>query len=140
MSENTGEKDEYEGYSVDSSNQLQEDDTLVDRGVDDVLDEGYSPPEKWSAAEGFGNTAYEEETGETLDQRLAQEEPDPDPYAEDDSENVGGEIGSARAGRLVDEDEGLGPDNEKDMIADDVGIDGAGASAEEAAVHIIDED
>ena len=45
-----------------------------------MLDEGYSPPEKWSAAEGFGNTPYEEETGETLDQRIAQEEPEPDPY------------------------------------------------------------
>lgn len=140
MSENTGENDEYEGYSVDSENQLQSEDTLVDRGVDDVLDEGYSPPERWSAAEGFGNTAYEEETGETLDQRIAQEEPEPDPYAEEDFEDVGGEVGNARAGRLVDENEGIGEDTEKDMVADDVGIDGAGASAEEAAVHVIDDD
>jgi Family of unknown function (DUF5709) len=140
MSENTGENDEYEGYSVDDENQLQPEDTLVDRGVEDVLDEGYSPPEKWSPAEGFGNTAYEEEQGETLDMRLAQEEPEPDPYAENDPENVGGEVGNARAGRLVDEDQGLGPDNESDMIADDVGIDGAGASAEEAAVHVIDDE
>jgi hypothetical protein len=140
MSENSGEN--YEGYSVDDENQLQREDTLVDRGVDDTLDEGYSPPEKWSAAESFGNTADEEREGESLDQRIAQEEPEPDPYEEaaKDTENVGGEIGTMRAGRLVDEDEGLGPDDEKDMIADDIGIDGAGASAEEAAVHVIDED
>ena len=46
---------------------------------------------------------------------------------------------TARAGRLVDEDEGLGPDVEKDLVGEDVGIDGAGASAEEAAVHVIDD-
>jgi hypothetical protein len=45
-----------------------------------------------------------------------------------------------RAGRLVEPDEGLEPDTEKDMVAYDAGISGAGASAEEAAVHIIDEE
>ncbi len=137
MSENSAEQ-----YSSDPEDQLQPEDTLVDRGVDDVLDEGYSPPEKWSAAESFGNTPYEEETGETLDQRIAQEEPEPDPYeaAAAEGENVGGEVGDRRAGRLVDEDEGLGPDVESDLVGDDVGIDGAGASAEEAAVHVIDDD
>jgi Family of unknown function (DUF5709) len=44
-----------------------------------------------------------------------------------------------RAGRLVEPDEGLESDTEKDMIAYDAGISGAGASAEEAAVHIVDE-
>jgi len=137
MSENSAEQ-----YSSDPEDQLQPEDTLVDRGVDDVLDEGYSPPEKWSAAEGFGNTPYEEETGETLDQRIAQEEPEPDPYeaAAAEGEHVGGEVGDRRAGRLVDEDEGLGPDLESDLVGEDVGIDGAGASAEEAAVHVIDDD
>ena len=45
-----------------------------------------------------------------------------------------------RAGRLVDEDEGLGPDEEKDLVGEDVGIDGAGASAEEAAVYVVEDD
>lgn len=140
MTENSGEnqQESYGEYSVDDEDQLQPEDTLVDRGVDDVLDEGYSPPERWSAAEGFGNTPYEEETGETLDQRIAQEEPEPDPYeAALEEEHVGGEVGDARSGRLVAEDEGRGPDNEADLVAEDVGIDGAGASAEEAAVHVI---
>jgi hypothetical protein len=44
-----------------------------------------------------------------------------------------------RAGRLVEPDEGLESDTEPDLIARDAGISGAGASAEEAAVHIIDE-
>ncbi len=158
MSENTNElsdptdaNETYHDYSVDDEDQPQGDgDSLVsDRGLAEPLDEGYSPPEKWSVAEGFGNTPYEEEIGETLDQRIAQEVPEPDPYAQaaaeaaDEAaavgEDVGGEVGSERAGRLVDEDEGLGPDLEKDLVAEDVGIDGAGSSAEEAAVHVVEE-
>ena len=143
MSENSGENETYHDYSVDDEDQPQGDgDSLVgDRGLAEPLDEGYSPPEKWSVGEGFGNTPYEEEVGETLDQRIAQEEPEPDPYAEaeQDAEDVGGEVGTARAGRLVDEDEGLGPDVDSEMIGEDVGIDGAGASAEEAAVHVIED-
>jgi hypothetical protein len=141
----SGEPNEsYNSYSVDDEDQPQSSgDSLVDnRGLAEPLDEGYSPPEKWSVAEGYGNTPLEEELGETLDQRLAQEEPEPDPYelAERETENVGGEVGEERAGRLVDENAGIGPDTESDLIGGDVGIDGAAASAEEAAVHIIDDD
>lgn len=136
----------YEGYSVDGEDQLPVEDTLGDQDVDDELDRGYSPPEKYSVAEGFGNTPYEEEIGETLDQRVAQEIPEPDPYVEaektdiDDENLVDGEVGDLRAGRLVDPDQGLGEDTEKDLIGDDVGIDGAASSAEEAAVHVIADD
>jgi hypothetical protein len=93
-------------------------------------------------AEGYGNTPLEEEQGETLEQRMAQEVPEPDPYVEaaTEGEHVEGEVGGERTGRLVAEDAGLGPDDEKDLVADDVGIDGAAASAEEAAVHTIDEE
>jgi hypothetical protein len=148
MSENTGEdtseNETYHDYSVDDEDQPQGDgDSLVsDRGLTEPLDEGYSPPEKWSAGEGYGNTPAEEEAGETLEMRLAQEEPEPDPYEEAaaETEDVGGEVGTERAGRLVDEDEGLRPDEEKDLVGEDVGIDGAGASAEEAAVHVIDDE
>jgi len=144
MTENVGEnqQENYEGYSVDDEDQQPPEDTLVDRNVENQLDEGYTAPEKWSPAEKYGNTQLEEELGETLEQRLAQEEPEPDPYEEaaNAGEDVGGEVGDRRAGRLVAEDEGLGPDEEKDLVAEDVGIDGAGASAEEAAVHVVDED
>lgn len=145
MSENVGPAETYHGYSVDDEDQPQSTgDSLVDddRGLVDPLDEGYSPPEKWSAGEGFGNTPYEEALGETLDQRLAQEEPEPDPYevAQLDIDDVGGEVGDMRAGRLVADDEGLMPDTETNMVATDVGIDGAAAGAEEAAMHVIPED
>jgi len=142
MSENDSET--YGGYSVDDEDQPQGDGDSMsdDRGLTEPLDEGYSPPEKWSVGQGYGNTPLEEELGETLDQRIAQEEPEPDPYlqAAEETEDVGGEVGSVRAGRLVDEDEGLGPDEESELIGEDVGIDGAGASAEEAAVHVVDEE
>ncbi|WP_020387772.1 DUF5709 domain-containing protein [Kribbella catacumbae] len=133
-------REDYGSYSVDDEDQLQPGDTLNDRGVDDLLDEGYSPPEKWSAGEGFGTTADEALEGETLDQRIAQEEPDVDPYAEE-GENVGGpEVGQVRSGRLVAPDEGAHDDEEKDLVAEDVGFDGAAASAEEAAVHVVNDD
>jgi hypothetical protein len=139
-----GDQESYGDYSVDDEDQPSNIDGLPDSDVEDELDRGYSPPEKWSTGQGFGNTAYEEATGESLDQRIAQEEPEPDPYdaADTDDEDLDdGEVGDERAGRLVDLDEGLGEDTEKDLVADDVGIDGAGASAEEAAVHIVpDED
>ncbi len=118
--------------------QRQPEDTLEDRGVDDVLDEGYSPPESYRG-EGFGTTADEALEGESFDQRVAQEVPDPDPY-EQQGEQVGGEVGRERAGRLVDPDQGIGEDTESDLVGDDVGIDGAGASAEEAAVHVVEDD
>lgn len=138
------DQETYHGYSVDDETQPQgtQDSLTDDRDLPEPLDEGYSPPEKWSAAQRYGNTPLEEERGETLDQRIAQEEPEEDPYeaAAAAGENVGGEVGDERAGRLVAEDEGVGTDTEKDLVADDVGIDGAGSSAEEAAVHVVDEE
>ena len=138
----TENREYYGDYSVDDEDQLQPGDSLLDRGVDDALDEGYSAPERWSAAERYGNTPWEEEHGESLEQRMAQEEPDVDPYlaAELDYERVGGEVGGARSGRLVADEEGSWVDREQDVFSHDVGIDGAAASAEEAAVHVIDDD
>ena len=128
--------------SVDKEEQLSQGqpyDTLDDRGVEDVLDEGIVPPQKWSPGQGFGNTAAEQREGETLDQRIAQEEPEPDPYAEVADSVDDGQVGDARSGRLVAPDEGAHEDTEKDVVATDVGIDGAGATAEEAAMHVVPE-
>lgn len=139
------ENDSYGDYSVDGDNQLTVEDSLADADVADALDRGYSPPESYSPAQGFGSTPYEEASGESFDQRLAQEEPDvdpdaPDPETEHDEqweEGEDAEVGTRRAGRLVDPDQGLRADVEQDLIGRDVGIDGAAASAEEAAMHII---
>lgn len=141
----TGERGSYGDYSVDEENQPGAEDTIRDANdPEDPLDPGYSPPEHYSAGQGYGNTAWEEEHRESIEQRLRQEIPDRDPYADDGSsstnEDDDSEVGDQRAGRLVDPDEGVREDTEKDLVGDDVGIDGAGASAEEAAVHIIPDD
>lgn len=140
------DSESYHGYSVDDETQPQgEGDSLSDsRGLAEPLDEGYSPPEKWSVGQGYGNTPLEEHLGETLDQRIAQEVPEPDPYEQAELEAADLDLDrsgepDARAGRLVAPDEGAHADDEPDAIADDVGIDGAGAGAEEAAMHVIDE-
>ncbi len=57
-----------------------------------------------------------------------------------DGELLDNEVGAARSGRLVAPDEGAHEDEESALVAMDVGIDGAAASAEEAAVHVVDED
>jgi Family of unknown function (DUF5709) len=134
----------YDPAALDAS------DTLDGDPGDDPLDQGVAPPDKWSAGEGFGTTAEEEQEGESLDQLLAEEEPDP--YADssggedDDDEDRraddlwGDDEPEPRSGRLVADDEGAHADDEEDLVAHDVGIDGGAASAEEAAVHIQDED
>lgn len=124
----------------EQNDQIQPGDSLLDRGVDDVLDEGYAVPDRWSGGEGYGNTEYERAEGETIDRRLSQEEPEPVDDDDDDDDFLDdGEVGDERAGRLVDPNGGFGDDVDDEMYGDDVGIDGAGASAEEAAIHIIHE-
>ncbi len=135
--------DGLEDQSIDQSeelSQMQPYDTLDDRGVDDILDEGIVPNQKWSPGQGFGNTAAEQREGETLEQRLAQEEPDIDPLAAEEEHLEDDQVGDERAGRLVAPDEGSHEDAETDAVAFDVGIDGAGATAEEAAMHVVEED
>lgn len=140
----TNDGDDTRSEQLDQD-QLQPLDNLEDRGVGDALDEGYSPPENYSVETRIGDR-------ETLDQRLAEEIPEPDPYAEpeavednltvrDELENLDdGEVGGVRAGRLVDPNEGIGPDVDKDLIGEDVGIDAGAAGAEEAAMHIVPDD
>jgi hypothetical protein len=120
------ESADLEDYDVQDGS-----DSLDGDPGDDPLDRGVAPPERWSAAMRFGTTAEEQEDGESLDQRLAEEEPDslgldddPDP----------------RAGRLVAEDETADASEEDDLEAQDAGIDGGAATAEEAAVHVVDDD
>ena len=168
VSESIWERDDYEQQQDGIINP---EDQLSEEGMDQVLEQGYSPPERPLALDKFGTTLAEERQGETLDQRIAQEEPDPamevdlvegepplrageegdvpddvdlgEAEIPDDVVDYGivddGEVGDARAGRLVDPDAGGTGDTEKDLVGYDVGVDGAAASAEEAAMHIIGE-
>ena len=126
------------------SDQIQPDDSLVDRGVDDVLDEGISPPEKLQGSRAKGTTVSEQREGETINERLLQEEADVDlePMGDDDefSDPADRFAGGERAGRLVAPDAGWDEDVDPEAVADDVGIDAGAASAEEAAVYEIDDE
>ena len=150
------ESEDLEDYQVQDST-----DTLSGAPGNDPLDRGVVPPERWSAGVRYGVTEQEQEQGESLDQLLAEEEPDPalqfeddedddeDEDDEEDDDDAGDEDVDGlllddgpdpRAGRLVAEDEGAHPNEEEDLVARDVGIDGGGATAEEAAVHVVEED
>jgi hypothetical protein len=149
--DNRHESADLEDYQVEDSAE-----TLVGAPGDDPLDRGVAPPERWSSAMRFGSTASEQESGESLDQLLTEEEPDI--TADIDDERPGGIAADEdtadedvdelpvddgpdpRAGRLVADDEGADPDQDPDLIAYDAGIDGGAATAEEAAVHVVEGD
>lgn len=144
-----------DAYQPTGGNEEQEDaapldmqDAVGERTYDETLDEGYSPPEKPLGVTKYGTTASEQHEGESLDQRLAQERPDVGVPEGDgvgdlpggEGEPVDPEAGTERAGRLVAPDEGAHPDTTKDEIAEDVGIDAGAAGAEEAAVHVVEDE
>jgi hypothetical protein len=152
------ESSDLDDYEVQDPN-----DSLSGDPGYDPLDRGVAPPERWSAGMRSGTTEEEQAEGESLDELLAEEEPDEtadeleDAESDDDElEDEEGEDEDAgdedvdglllddgpdpRAGRLVAEDEGAHPDEEEDLVATDVGLAGGAASAEEAAVHVVEED
>ncbi|WP_336922050.1 DUF5709 domain-containing protein [Aquipuribacter sp. SD81] len=132
-------------------------------GDDDNMDRSYVPNDRPVAANQHGTTAAEQHEGSTIDDRVAAEEPEvfgdrpgeevlptdqplSDALGEDVAsedlamtEDDESEVGDLRAGRLVEPDEGVREDTEKDLVADDVGVDAGAASAEEAAMHVTDD-
>jgi len=129
------------------------DDTFEDDGVlavgdsldsDDVradpLDTGIDAGTRYHGATAYGTTWDEERRGESLDQLLAEEEPDltvdDEPWTDEDVPPSDDQPTQLRSGRLVAPDQGAHGDAERDEVASAVGIDGGGASAEEAAVHL----
>ncbi len=118
-------------------NQLPKEDTLEERGVDDLVEEGYTPLDR-DPLRGENLTQAELIEGDTITERLEQEEPEvweepqePDPSREPD-----------RAGRIeAASEEAAGPlgEREQDVMAEDVGVAGGAATAEEAAMRIREE-
>lgn len=159
-----------ESQDLEDFEVLDSTDTLDGAPGDDPLDRGVVPPERWSAGIRFGTTEEEQAEGESLDQLLAEEEPDDtldlteaelsddeeeeeeeeeeDADEDDDAgdEDVDGLLlddgPDPRAGRLVsvDDEDDLFPASDGDLIGTDAGIDGGAATAEEAAVHVVEED
>jgi hypothetical protein len=136
------------GVDGDDAEMIDPEDDLNSREID-YMEEGYSPPERPLGADHYGVTAAERRQGESLDQRLSEEVPDIAPPTGDgigdvedyDGEPVDREAGNVRAGRLVAPEQGVEvqPEDVDDTVAYDVGIDGGAASAEEAAMHIVDD-
>ncbi|HEX6452405.1 MAG TPA: DUF5709 domain-containing protein [Trebonia sp.] len=143
---NRHESEDLRDYEV-----LDGSDTLDGNPGDDPLDRGVATPDHWSA--GLRYAAEGDDESESLDEQLSEEEPDITVSDEEDfwDENETGQEASRdeqgadadpRTGRLVSEDEDVDGDGdtslvmEDDLVAQDVGIDGGAASAEEAAVHL----
>lgn len=120
--------EDYE--AVDGAENLDPIDNLTGDDPDESMQTGYSPPEREPYNLRHPVTATEERHGPSLDEWLAAEEP----------EDTGTWTESQpRVGRLVAPDEGAHEDEESDAIADDVGPAGYASSAEEAAMHIVED-
>ena len=143
--ENPHESDDLGDYEVADST-----DTLSGAPGDDPLDRSVVPPQRWTGAIRRGD----QNDRESLDELLAEEEPDL-ALDDEDLEDVEGDEDAGdedvdglllddgpdpRAGRLVAPDEGSHPVRVTDLLARDEGIDGGGATAEEAAMHVVEED
>jgi hypothetical protein len=143
------ESEDLRDYEVLDAN-----DTLDGDPGDDPLDRGVAAPDRWSAGTRYALEG--EEDSESLDELLAEEEPDE--TVDDDEESwdeneTGADVArlerdddpDPRAGRLaateadVYGDGDLSGVQDGELLATDTGIDGGAASAEEAAVHVIDD-
>lgn len=137
------------GDAVDDAEELDPFENLTGDDPDETMQTGYDPPDRPTHNLRERLTGREEREGESLDERLSEEEPDVvagDAYSDEgaldgtDPEQAGFEEARPRAGRLLSPSEGGLGDEEKDEIAEDVGPAGYGSSAEEAAVHVIADD
>lgn len=154
-----GMSDEERRESADLTDYqvLDSSDTLDGAPGDDPLDRGVATPERWSAAirisraegdqESLDELLYEEEPDVTADDEPADDvEGDENATDEDMVRYRQAEGADPRAGRLETAGDDADGDGEASLIAGDdltardEGIDGGGATAEEAAVHIEDDD
>lgn len=117
-----------------ASDQLDPAESLAGEIGDDPLDAGYSPPDREPIATRWANTVNEQLRGETLDQHLAEEEPD---VSESDLDEIDP---YPRVGRLIAPNEGAHRVEDGQAIASDLGPAGWASSAEEAAMHVVGPD
>ncbi|MFI8339258.1 DUF5709 domain-containing protein [Streptomyces sp. NPDC085639] len=147
MSETSARGDDvYQPQPEDEPSELQPDmdDSLGEPGTDALLDQGYSPPERPHARERDDTTCEGQRRGESLDDRLARELPEQEAIAGDgigdladgEGEPVDAQAGGPRAGRLAPV---ASSPHGSSVLAHDVGIDAGAASAEEAAMHVIED-
>jgi hypothetical protein len=131
----------------DDGGLLNPEESLDEDELDEDIGAGFSPAERAWGSSAWGTTDREASTREDLEHRLAREERERDDDGGDDigdasdtdGELIDDQVGRVRSGRLVVAD-AEADDPQSDLWAHDVGIDGAAASAEEAAVHVIADD
>ncbi|WP_433799188.1 DUF5709 domain-containing protein [Actinomycetospora sp. CA-084318] len=124
-----------------SAIQLESGETLDGQPGTDAMDALTVAPNRPFGLDDPDTTPEGQRNRETVDERLAREVPEETLAAGDvTSGEDSGEVGDERAGRLVADD--TAPDTRATDVldADDAGLSGGVAAAEEAAVHEIDED
>ena len=103
---------------------------------------GEPPHDTALAVDDFGTTAEELHDGEPLESRLLREEPDVLAAVDIDADESEGadtpfdERAGQGVGRIVEPDQGGTGDDEADLVAEDVGTDLGGYTAEESAMHL----
>jgi hypothetical protein len=131
---NFGDSVYESGDAIEDADDLDPVDNLTGDDPDENMQTGYNPPDREPYNLRHVPTAFEEREGESLDQKLSEEERD---ISVDD---IDAGDADPRAGRLVAPDQGVNPDEEGEELAEDVGPAGYASSAEEAAMHIRSED
>lgn len=144
MAENEYEE-QPEAPDLGASAQLESSESLVGPANEDALDAGYIPPDRPFGLDDGEVTSAAMREPEALDDRLRRERPDigaeddPEPGQGPGPDGVAGDDRSGRIAPAVDTAvEGTATDDgdARDALdAVDVGISGGAASAEEAAVH-----
>lgn len=133
---------DYDDFAEDDG-VLEPADTLdTDDPRADVLDTGVDAGEGYRGATRFGTTLAEERRGESLDDRLGEEEPDPpldEEWTDEDEPTDDGRPTERRAGRLIAPGHGGVFDVDTGAVASELGVDGGAATAEEAAMHLTDD-
>lgn len=125
-----------EAPDLGASVQLESSESLVaPPGDRDALDAGYVAADRPYLLDEDRLTASELSEPETLDERLSRERPD---VLEDPEAVV--EVDTTRSGRITPAAVAVDTQEAESLTANDIGIDGGAASAEEAAMHILDED
>jgi len=135
-----------EAPDIGASVQLESAESLVGPPNEEALDAGYIPPDRPYGLDGDEVTPAAMREGDSLDGRLHRERPDTGaeeltPDVDDQPEALAGDERSGRLAPAVDTAiVGTGSDDTIGSTdAVDVGVSGGAASAEEAAIHTLDE-
>ena len=142
-------------WDLDENEILDPADSLDGNLTDDPLDQGIALPDRWSRA--LRRELDADEDSASLEELLAAEEPDDSADSDEESWDENDSAGDVarkehalgqqrRAGRLIAHEEEMYADSDTSLMLEDrgaalvVGIDGGAATAEEAAVHVLDND